>query len=56
MTKKKKRSSEIFGRYMKFFGEKMEKWRSPGSARPPNREGLLAFGNHSFAPSALNPH
>src|SRR6218665_2577959 len=23
--------------------------------RPPSREGLLAFGNRSFAPSALNP-
>src|SRR6218665_2601380 len=23
--------------------------------RPPSREGLLAFGNCSFAPSALNP-
>src|SRR6218665_1948643 len=25
------------------------------SPRPPSREGLLAFGNHNFAPSALNP-
>src|SRR6218665_2228454 len=24
------------------------------STRPPSREGLLAFGNRSFAPSALN--
>jgi len=24
--------------------------------RPPNREGFLAFGNRSFAPSALNPY
>ena len=23
--------------------------------RPPSREGLLAFGNRSFMPSALNP-
>src|SRR6218665_2551416 len=23
--------------------------------KPPSREGLLAFGNSSFAPSALNP-
>jgi len=27
----------------------------PRSLRPPSREGLLAFGNRSFAPSALNP-
>src|SRR6218665_2655394 len=26
------------------------------SPRPPSREGLLAFGNGSFAPSALNLH
>src|SRR6218665_1247279 len=25
------------------------------SPRSPSREGLLAFGNRSFAPSALNP-
>src|SRR6218665_4195257 len=25
------------------------------SLRPPSREGLLAFGNRSFAPSALSP-
>src|SRR6218665_2613591 len=25
------------------------------SPRPPSREGLLAFGNRSFTPSALNP-
>ena len=33
-------------------------WRTPRSAydapRPPNREGLLAFGNHNFTTSALN--
>src|SRR6218665_1300360 len=26
------------------------------SPKPPSREGLLAFGNRSFAPSALNSH
>ena len=27
-----------------------------GCLRRSQREGLLAFGNRSFAPSALNPH
>src|SRR6218665_1981331 len=48
------------------FGEKMLKiasasagapprarWGAYDAPRPPSREGLLAFGNRSFAPSAL---